>query len=173
MDKDEVVVRQALFTDVRGIYTLIKGNTDMLVPRSMSDVVQHIDRFLVAECGGELVGAIAYEFLPEIGDAERTSVELQSVCVKDGWRNRGVGQMLVRGQIERLLPLKPYQLVVLTFAEKFFEKLGFRAVPKQTMMHKLYMGCINCTKHESPFTCPEVAMVMPIEDRQSSSEGRR
>ena len=36
-----------------------------------------------------------------------------------------------------------------------------------------YMGCINCTKHESPFTCPEVAMVMPIEDRQSSSEGRR
>ncbi|MDD4059806.1 MAG: GNAT family N-acetyltransferase, partial [Kiritimatiellae bacterium] len=118
-------------------------------------------------------GAIAYEFLPEIGDAERTSVELQSVCVKEAWRNRGIGQMLVRKQIERLLPLKPYQLVVLTFAEKFFEKLGFRAVPKQTMMHKLYMGCINCTKHESPFTCPEVAMVMPIEDRQSSSEGRR
>ncbi|MGI5868162.1 MAG: GNAT family N-acetyltransferase [Kiritimatiellia bacterium] len=165
MNENEVIVRQALFTDVRAIYKLIKGNTDMLVPRSMSDVVQNIDRFLVAESGGELVGAIAYEFLPEIGSPERTSVELQSVCVKDGWRDRGIGQMLVRKQIERLLPLKPWQLVVLTFAEKFFEKLGFHTVPKETMMHKIYMGCINCTKHESPFTCPEVAMVMPIENR--------
>ena len=116
MNDSHVTIRQAGFADVRSIFTLIKENTDMLVPRSMSDVVQHIDRFLVAECGGELVGAIAYEFLPEIGDAERTSVELQSVCVKEAWRNRGIGQMLVRRQIERLLPLKPYQLVVQTFA---------------------------------------------------------
>jgi hypothetical protein len=25
-------------------------------------------------------------------------------------------------------------------------------------MHKLYTGCINCTKHTDPFTCPEIAM---------------
>lgn len=165
MDTNEVVVRQAVFPDVRSIYMLIKGNTDMLVPRSMSDIVQHIDRFLVAECKGELVGTIAYEFLPEIGDAERTTVELQTVCVKDGWRGHGIGQKLVRKQIDRLLPLKPYQIVVLTFAPAFFEKLGFHVVPKQTMMHKLYMGCINCTKHESPFTCPEIAMVLSLEGR--------
>ncbi len=165
MDADEVIVRQALFSDVRAIYTLIKGNTDMLVPRSMSDIVQHIDRFLVAEGNGALVGTIAYEFLPEIGAPERTSVELQSVCVKDGWRGRGIGQKLVLAQIERLKPLKPFQLVVLTFAEAFFEKLGFHIVPKETMMHKLYVGCINCTKHESPFTCPEKAMVRTMETR--------
>ena len=162
MDSSEVNVRQALFTDVRSIYNIIRGNTDMLVPRSMSFVVQHIDRFLVAETKGEVIGTISYEFLPEIGDPDRTSVELQSLCVKSEWRNHGVGKLLVAKQIERILPLGPFQIVVLTFAEKFFASLGFHVVPKESMMHKLYVGCINCTKHESPFTCPEVAMVMPL-----------
>ncbi|NLB69150.1 MAG: GNAT family N-acetyltransferase [Lentisphaerae bacterium] len=160
----EITVRQAVFADVRSIYSLIKENDDMLIVRSISDVVQHIDRFLVADSGGELVGAIAFEILPEVGDVTRTSIELQSVCVKDGWRHRGIGKRLVEAQIERLRPLKAYQFVVLTFSEKFFEKLGFVEVPKTTMMHKIYMGCINCTKHESPFTCPEKAMVLHLSE---------
>jgi len=163
MELSEVSIRQAVFSDVREIYKMIRDNTDMLVPRSMSDVVQHIDRFLVAEKDGQIIGGIAYEFLPEIGDPSRTSVELQSLCVKMPWRGTGVGRVLAKKQIDRLMPLKPYQFVVLTFSEAFFAKLGFKVVPKESMMHKLYMGCIHCTKHESPFTCPEVAMVLSIE----------
>ena len=159
---NDVKVRQAVFADVRSIYTLIKENTDMLIGRSMSDVVQHVDRFMVAEAGGEVIGVIAFEILPEIGDITRTSIELQSVCVKKEWRRRGIGKMLVETQIERLRPMKAYQIVVLTFAEEFFAKLGFHIVPKGTLMHKLYMGCVNCTKYESPFTCPEKAMVLPL-----------
>ena len=154
-----MTVRQAVFNDTKTIYNLIKSNADMLITRSISDIVQHIDRFLIAEQDGEALGTIAYDILPEIGEPQRTSVELQSVCVKENWRKHGVGKMLVEKQIERLAPLMPYQIVVLTFAVGFFEKLGFGVVPKTTLMHKLYMGCINCTKHESPFTCPEQAMV--------------
>jgi hypothetical protein len=29
-------------------------------------------------------------------------------------------------------------------------------------MHKIYTGCINCTKYDSPFTCPEVAMALTL-----------
>ena len=42
------------------------------------------------------------------------------------------------------------------------EALGFTIVPKTSLMHKLYIGCINCVKHESPFTCPEQAMVRKV-----------
>ena len=28
---------------------------------------------------------------------------------------------------------------------------------------KLYTGCINCTKHANPYTCPEVAMRRRLE----------
>lgn len=163
MKLSEVNIRQAVFSDVREIYMLIRDNADMLIPRSMSAVVQHIDRFLVAEKAGVIIGAIDYDFLPEIGDPLRTSVELRSLCVKTEWRGSGVGKLLAKKQMERLIPLKPYQFVVLTFTEAFFAKLGFKEVPKASMMHKLYMGCIHCTKHESPFTCPEVAMVLLIE----------
>ena len=32
-------------------------------------------------------------------------------------------------------------------------------------MHKLYTGCINCTKHADPFTCPEKAMIRRVRER--------
>ena len=33
------------------------------------------------------------------------------------------------------------------------------------IMHKLYTGCINCTKHADPFTCPEKAMIRRVRER--------
>ena len=48
------------------------------------------------------------------------------------------------------------------FAPEFFAKMGFREVPKTKIMHKLYTGCINCTKHADPYTCPEIAMCKPL-----------
>jgi len=159
-----ITVRSATFKDTKAIYNLIKDNSEELIPRPISHITQNIDRFLVAQNGatGEPVGAVAYDFLPEIGDPQRTSIEIQSVCVKAGMRGCGIGKMLVEAQMARLLPLEPHQFVVLTFAVGFFEKLGFTTVPKTALMHKLYIGCINCVKHESPFTCPEQAMVRKV-----------
>ena len=48
---------------------------------------------------------------------------------------------------------------MLTFAPEFFGAMGFHEIPKTQIMHKLYTGCVNCTKHTDPFTCPEIAMV--------------
>jgi len=132
-------LRPATFMDARAIYHIIREHSDNLVPRPISDVVQNIDRFLVAVAeGGRVVGTVAFAILPEIG----------------------VGRALVVAQLRRIHPLHPAQVLVLTFTPDFFARLGFREVEKSTLMHKIYMGCINCTKHESPFTCPEIAMVL-------------
>jgi N-acetylglutamate synthase-like GNAT family acetyltransferase len=56
----------------------------------------------------------------------------------------------------------PRDVLVLTFAPSFFSALGFSEIPKTKVMHKLYTGCINCTKHADPFTCPEIAMSKAI-----------
>ncbi len=154
-------IRPATFMDALTVYRLIRDHTDRLVPRAISDIVQNIDRFLVAVGeGGRVFGTVAYAILPEIGEPARTSVEIQSVCVEEPFRGRGVGRDLVVAQLRRLHSLHPMQVLALTFTPDFFEKIGFRPVDKATLMHKIYMGCINCTKHESPFTCPEVAMVL-------------
>lgn len=155
-------VRNAGFADAEGIYALIKAYPRELLPRPLSDIVQNIDRFLVCEQKGEIVGTVAWSILPEIGHALSPSVEIKSLSVKKTLRGQGIGALLVKAAIARITGLRPAQIIVLTFTPEFFGKMGFREVPKATLMHKLYMGCVNCAKYDSPFTCPEVAMAMDL-----------
>jgi amino-acid N-acetyltransferase len=155
-------IRNAGFHDVSGIYKLIKGNPNELVPRSMNDIAQNTDRFLVAEVGEKLAGIVSWSILPEIGRAEHPSVEIKSLCVSKDARGLGLGKVLVQAAIKRIRAMLPEQIIVLTFTPDFFGKLGFTAVAKETLMHKLYTGCLNCSKYDSPFTCPEVAMTMDL-----------
>ena len=43
-----------------------------------------------------------------------------------------------------------------------YDQRTTREIPKEKLMHKIYMGCLNCSKYDSPFTCPEIAMVMEM-----------
>lgn len=160
---DGIAIRAARTSDARGICALVKAHSHELIVRSLGNVLKNLDRFLVAEApGGRIVGTLAYELWPEIGDEHSTSAELQSVCVDADVRGRGVGRRLVEAQLLRLRDLGVAQAVVLTFAVEFFAKIGFREIEKRSVMYKLYTGCINCSKHENPFTCPERAMSMPL-----------
>ncbi len=160
---DGVAIRSARTSDARRICALVKTHSSQLIVRSLGNVLKNLDRFLVAESpDGTLVGTLAYELWPEIGDEHSTSAELQSVCVLESWRGRGVGRRLVEAQLERLRALGVAQAVVLTFAVDFFSDIGFREIEKRAVMYKLYTGCINCAKHENPFTCPEKAMALSL-----------
>ncbi len=162
MDTPLPTIRVASLADAHGIFELIKSHPDELIPRSLGDIVESIDRFVVAVRGDQLVGCASWHILPEIGEPERASVEIRSVAVRNGLRGSGVGTAMIRTIIERVRPLRPAQLVVLTFAPRFFGRLGFREVPKTQLMHKIYTGCVNCTKHANPFTCPEIAMTLEL-----------
>ena len=154
----EATVRAATLKDAERIFALIGRNTDMLVPRSLGSVVENIDRFVVAECQGTMAGCAAYQIHPEIGNAEAATVEIVSLAVKSMLRRRGIGSLLVEAVIDNARKFRPREVIALTFAPGFFAALGFSETPKSQIMHKLYTGCINCTKHADPFTCPEIAM---------------
>jgi len=155
-------LRAARLGDAENIRALIHLLRDALVPRSLGDVVANIDRFLVAECDGEMAGCAAYRIWPEIGDPLKATVEIQSVAVRMPYRRRGLGGLLVQGVIDRVAPFDPAEVIVLTLTPAFFTSLGFHEIAKTHIMHKLYSGCIDCTKHADPFTCPEKAMMLPL-----------
>lgn len=161
---EQYKVRQAGFNDAVGICAIIREHPDEVLPRSIGDVVQNIDRFLVCELAGEMVGCASWQILPEIGQPKDPSIELKSIAVKKGHQGAGVGSMLVNALIEHVKTFNPTQIIVLTFSPEFFRKFGFVETPKEKLMHKLYMGCMNCTKCDSPFTCPEVAMALPCRE---------
>ena len=157
-DRPEFTLRAARLGDAGRIFDMIRSHPDELIPKPLGDIVATIDRFLVAEVGGEIVGCASYSILPEIGAAERATVELQSVAVVASYRKFGIGRALIEALLGRVATFAPEEALVLTFVPGFFERLGFREIPKSKVMHKLYSGCMHCTKHADPFTCPEIAM---------------
>ena len=160
MPKAQWKIRPAGFGDAKDIFALVKEHPEELLPRPISDIVQNIDRFLVCEADGNLAGTVSWQILPEIGVPRHPSVELKSLAVAAQYRNSGIGKALVQEAVRRVMEFHPSQIMALTFTPAFFEKMGFRQVPKETLMHKIYLGCINCSKYDSPLTCPEIAMVM-------------
>ena len=152
-------VRRAVLRDAESIFALIHLNRDQLVPRSIGNIVENIDRFFVAVSGSDIIGCVSCQVHPEIGSPLDATVEIQSLAVRSPYRRRGVGRALVEAVMAAIARFSPKEAIVLTFAPEFFAALGFREIPKTKVMHKLYTGCMNCTKHTNPFTCPEIAMV--------------
>ena len=155
-------IRAAGFEDAQSIFEIIKGCPQEVLARPIGDIVGNIDRFLVCEHEGVIRGTVSWQILPEIGAPTCPSVELKSLAVVSGVRGQGMGRELVNGAIARVRALHPVQIIVLTFSPEFFTRLGFHEVSKQDLMHKLYSGCINCTKYDNPFTCPETAMALEL-----------
>ena len=162
MNETDSVIRPAVFGDSEAIFELIRSYPHELLQRSISDIVQNIDRFIVCESKGKIVGTVAWQILPEIGAPREPSVEIKSLAVRKNHHKAGMGRALVQGAIDRLRPLDPAKIIALTFAPGFFRKMGFRTVAKRRLMHKIYMGCINCPKYDNPFTCPETAMALSL-----------
>ncbi len=158
MNTPSSIIRKACFSDGSAIFKQIKEHPNELVPRPLSNIMLNIDRFLVAERNGEIVGTVSWSVLPELDPVKSPSIEIQSVSVRSDQQKIGLGRQLVEAALERVAEFKPDQIIVLTFTPPFFEKLGFTPISKDKILYKLYKGCMNCTKYDSPLTCPEEAM---------------
>lgn len=158
MSSSSPTLRKARFGDGPAIFKRIKAHPDELVPRPLSDILLHIDRFLVAELDGEIVGTVSWAVLPELDSTKNPSIEIQSVSVREDLQKHGLGRRLVEAAMARVAEYKPDQIIVLTFTPPFFANLGFTPVSKEKLLYKLYKGCMNCAKYDNPLTCPEVAM---------------
>ncbi|NLG33995.1 MAG: GNAT family N-acetyltransferase [Lentisphaerae bacterium] len=160
MNPTSPVIRKASFSDGPAIFRCIKAHPNELVPRPLSNILLNIDRFLVAELDGEIVGTASWAVLPELDPAKNPSIEIQSVSVREDRQKQNLGRRLVEAAIARVEEFKPDQIIVLTFTPPFFAKLGFVPIPKEKILYKLYQGCMNCAKYDNPLTCPEAAMAL-------------
>ena len=162
----DYTIRPAHLADSEQVFELIRRHSDQLIVKPIGDIISNIDRFMVCEYNGVIKGCAAWDIIPEIGHPRNASVEIQSVAVDEELRGNDAGTKLVSTILESVRRFDPAQAIVLTFAPDFFRKLGFVEIPKTSVMHKLYMGCINCTKHANPYTCPEIAMAYDLREKR-------
>lgn len=87
--------------------------------------------------------------------------EVRSLAVDETYRGRGIGSKLVQWTVEEARRLRIRKLMTLTYEQRFFEKLGFVVVDKETLPLKVWSDCVRCPKRDG---CDEIAMVEVLED---------
>jgi len=146
-----IKVRSAEAGDAEAIHALLQPQADqrVILPRSLDDIFQHLQEFLVAEYDGRVAGAAALHVYTS------TLAEIRSLVVDDSARHHGVGTLLVEGCEKWAAGLGISRLFALTYVTGFFLRQGYEEVSKETFPHKIWTVCVHCAKFAD---CDEVAV---------------
>lgn len=151
----EIEIRKALTRDALQIHALVNqyAKKEQMLPRTLLSIYENIRDFQVATEGDRILGCSALHFT--WGDM----AEVRSLAVDESAGRKGLGRLLVEANIAEAREHQLVQVYAFTYVTGFFEKLGFRIVPHESMPRKTWMDCINCHKFNC---CDEIAMVLDL-----------
>lgn len=115
-------VRRAITADVASIHRLVQiyaGDGQRLLKKSMVNLYEDVQEFVVAEVDGQIVGCGALHVLwLDLG-------EIRTIAVDPDYQHHGVGSAILTHLIEQARGLGLKRLFCLTFAMPFFAAQGF------------------------------------------------
>ena len=146
------MIRKAKLSDVKAIQQLIKlySTRGNVLPRSLSDLYDHLRDFFVSVRNRKVVGVCALHICWD------DLAEIRSLVVAEEARHKGIGVKLVKACLEESKQLGVKKVFALTYEPEFFGTLGFRKVDKTVLPHKIWTDCLNCVKFPD---CDEEAML--------------
>jgi amino-acid N-acetyltransferase len=149
------MIRKAKLKDVKEIQRLIKlySNRGDILPRSLSELYDHLRDFFVFTQGRKIVGICALHICWD------DLSEIRSLAVQEEVREKGIGAKLVKACLEESKKLGVKKVFALTYRPKFFGKLGFKKVDKTVLPHKIWTDCLKCVKFPD---CDEIALVKEL-----------
>jgi len=121
--------------------------------RSMADIYENLQGFIVVEDRGSLVGCCALEIVWS------DLAEIKSLAVDQVYMGAGAGKMLVSAAAERAVQLGITRVFALTLTTEFFEALGFEVIEKDSLPMKVWRDCARCPKQQN---CDETAVVKTV-----------
>ena len=146
-------VRNARIPDAKAICSLINyyAEHDKMLFRSLAEVYENLQTFLVAEKDHEVIGCCALEVIWS------DLAEVKSLAVGPDKRGGGVGTALVSAAIQQAHRLGVPRVFALTLEPKFFSRAGFQVVKKEELPMKVWSDCARCPKQQE---CDEIAVIM-------------
>jgi amino-acid N-acetyltransferase len=144
-------IRKAKIKDAPYIHELINdyAKSGVLLPRSLSSIYENIRDFFVAIEDDNIIGVCALHIVWE------DLAEIKSLAVEKNYTKKGIGRALVEACLKEAKEYDIKTVFVLTYQVDFFKKMGFELIKKETLPHKIWGECINCSKFPS---CDETAM---------------
>lgn len=147
-----MTIRPANIHDVQTIHALISDNAehDRMLFRSLADIYENLQAFLVAQAEARIIGCCALEVV------WADLAEIKSLAVDSGLRGQGVGRALVERALEQARQLAVPRVFALTLETGFFERLGFSVIAKEALPMKVWRDCARCPKQQE---CDETAVI--------------
>ncbi len=148
--------RKAHLNDIAAMQRLVKPEIDdgVILIRSDDEISTNIRSYMLAFDDEQLIGFVALHI------HTLTLSEVRSLIVETAYRGRKVGSKLVNMCVEEAKTLGLKKILSLTYEQRFFEKLGFVEIPKESIPeHKIWADCIKC-KHFP--ICNEVSLIKTL-----------
>ncbi|MCB2156573.1 N-acetyltransferase [bacterium] len=120
-----------------------------VLPKSLGQVYETLREFVVAIEDGRVVGCAAMHI--DWADL----AEIRSVAVAADRQSAGIGRRLIDALIAEAGELGVEKVFCLTDKPEYFARLGFGAVDKADLPHKVWRDCVHCPIFTQ---CTEVAM---------------
>jgi amino-acid N-acetyltransferase len=151
------MIRPANIHDVPRIRGIINSHAELgkMLFRSLAQLYEDLRDFAVYERDREVVGCVGLSIL------WADLAEVRSLAVDEPYRGVGIGTRLVEWCVEEARRLQIRRLMTLTYEQRFFEKMGFEIVAKETLPLKVWSDCVRCPKRDG---CDEFAMVRFLPD---------
>ena len=146
------MIRKARIKDIKQIQELIGSfaKLDLMLPRSLNELYEHIRDFWVYEDRGKLFGCAALHISWD------DLAEIKSLAVAKKSQGKGLGLDLVAACLAEARLMGAKKIFVLTYKPEFFKKLGFKKIKHEALPHKIWAECINCCKFPN---CQEIALL--------------
>jgi amino-acid N-acetyltransferase len=164
MTQARITLRTAEIREAKKLFGLIQANLEEghLLPRTLSELTAHAERFVVATRGRTIVGCA------ELASLSPTVAEVRSLAVDAEARGSRVGVMIV-DELRRRARREGFdRLCAFTHAPGYFTNMGFSIVPHTWLLEKIFTDCIKCPQFRS---CGQYAMVVPLDSAFDAEHG--
>jgi amino-acid N-acetyltransferase len=148
-------IRNAKISDAKAICALINyyAEHDKMLFRSVAEIYENLQTFLVAERDQVVVGCCALEIIWS------DLAEIKSLAIAPAERGKVIGMALITAAVDQAVRLEVPRVFALTLEPGFFEHTGFRIIPKEDLPMKVWSDCARCPKQQQ---CDEIAVIMEL-----------
>jgi amino-acid N-acetyltransferase len=159
-----LTLRTAEVREAHKLFALIQANLEEghLLPRTLSELKIHANRFVVAVKGRSIVGCA------ELATLSPTVAEVRSLAVDASARGGRIGVAIVEELRRRARREGFDRLCAFTHAPGYFTNMGFSIVPHTWLLEKIFTDCVKCPQFRS---CGQYAMVVPLDSAFDAERG--
>ncbi len=151
-----ITYKKPTLHDIPAMQQLVEPEIEsgVILPRSNDEIATNIRSYFLAMDGEKLVGFVALHIHSPL------LAELRSMIIDTAYRGQNIGTRLVENACEEGRKLGLKEVLALTYQQRFFERLGFIEIPKESIPeHKIWADCIKC-KHFP--VCNEVSLIKTL-----------